>query len=276
MTRSDEPLFEPRIADWLEDDPYAAPDQALDVVLAAFPSIKQRRAWRVPWRVPEMPNSLKLATIAVAAVLAIGGAIWTLGRGSGTGVGGPSPSPASPAASPAPSDSASPGASIPAMTEEFTSPTFGYSLRYPAGWKATATTGAGPLPSQEADIFEPASGGGRFRALSVAVPDGVVVDDWISRYLTMSDVADCSAPRDTLEPVTINGQAGRLRGFCGNPPSPEIEATIVVADRAYLFTLFQFPPEGTASEVEARAFFDAFAATITLNPQDAKDSPSPS
>ena len=60
MTRSDEPLFEPRIADWLEDDPHAAPDQALDVVLAAFPSIKQRRAWRVPWRVPGMTTPLRL------------------------------------------------------------------------------------------------------------------------------------------------------------------------------------------------------------------------
>ena len=50
MTRFDDPLFDPRLADWLEDDPNTAPDQALDVVLASLPSIKQRRAVRVPCR----------------------------------------------------------------------------------------------------------------------------------------------------------------------------------------------------------------------------------
>ena len=59
MNRSDETLFDPRIADWLEDDPHTAPDQALDVVLAAFPSINQRRAWRVPWRFPEMSSAIQ-------------------------------------------------------------------------------------------------------------------------------------------------------------------------------------------------------------------------
>ena len=47
MTRFDDPLFDPRLAEWLEEDPNAAPDQALDVVLASFPSINQRRAVRV-------------------------------------------------------------------------------------------------------------------------------------------------------------------------------------------------------------------------------------
>ena len=59
MNRSDEPLFDPRIADWLEDDPYEAPQQALDVVLAAFPSITQRHAARVPWRFLDMSSPLK-------------------------------------------------------------------------------------------------------------------------------------------------------------------------------------------------------------------------
>ena len=38
MNRSDEPLFDPQIADWLEDDPYEAPQQALE-----------RRARRLPF-----------------------------------------------------------------------------------------------------------------------------------------------------------------------------------------------------------------------------------
>ena len=37
MNRSTEPDFDPRIADWLEDDPNLAPSQALETVLAAYP-----------------------------------------------------------------------------------------------------------------------------------------------------------------------------------------------------------------------------------------------
>ena len=76
MNRSDEPLFDARIAGWLEDDPHAAPDQALDVVLAAFPSIRQRRALRVPWRFNPMSSPLKLAFAAAAVAVVAGGVLF--------------------------------------------------------------------------------------------------------------------------------------------------------------------------------------------------------
>jgi hypothetical protein len=101
MTRSDEPLFEPRIADWLEGDPYTAPDQALDVVLAAFPSIKQRRAWRVPWRIPNMNGMTRIAVTAAAVMAVAIGGLYVFNRGPG-GPGGPTtptPSPTPLAAS---------------------------------------------------------------------------------------------------------------------------------------------------------------------------------
>jgi TolB protein len=75
MIRSDEALFDTRVSDWLEDDPNTAPDQALDVVLAAFPSIKQRRADRVPWRFLDMSSPLKLAFGAAAVAVVVGGVI---------------------------------------------------------------------------------------------------------------------------------------------------------------------------------------------------------
>ena len=75
MNRSDESHFDARIADWLEDDPHAAPNPALDVVLAAFPSIKQRRAARAPWRFPDMSAPLKLAFAAAAVAVVVGGVI---------------------------------------------------------------------------------------------------------------------------------------------------------------------------------------------------------
>ncbi len=137
MTRSDEPLFDPRIADWLEDDPYTAPDQALDVVLAAFPSIKQRRAWRVPWRVPGMTTPLRLGlTAAAVGALAIG-SLLVVNRGpSGPGgPGGPTPS-ATPAPTASPSPSASPSAALldPSTWTTYTSSRYGFSIDHPDDW----------------------------------------------------------------------------------------------------------------------------------------------
>ena len=66
-----DPDFEPRVADWLEDDPDSAPGAVLATVLAAFPSIPQRRASRVPWRFPSMSTFAKVAVAAVA-VIAVG------------------------------------------------------------------------------------------------------------------------------------------------------------------------------------------------------------
>jgi Tol biopolymer transport system component len=72
--RSMDPGFDQRIADWLEDDPANAPDAVLTTVLAAFPSIPQRRAMRAPWRLRPMTLSARLLAAAIAiAVVAAGG-----------------------------------------------------------------------------------------------------------------------------------------------------------------------------------------------------------
>ncbi len=82
MTRHPDPLFDERLADWLEEDPDHAPRETVATVLAAFPSIPQRRALRAPWRFPRM-NRFALAGVAIAAVavIAVGG-LMLLPRGS--------------------------------------------------------------------------------------------------------------------------------------------------------------------------------------------------
>ena len=66
-----DPDFEPRVADWLEADPDLAPAPVLSTVLAAFPSIPQRRVSRVPWRFQTM-NRFALFGAAAAIVVAVG------------------------------------------------------------------------------------------------------------------------------------------------------------------------------------------------------------
>jgi hypothetical protein len=108
--------FEDRLDDWMEDGPNRAPDQVLDTVLAAVPSIPQRRgAWRVPWRsTPMLGFARALAGIAIALALATAALVFLVLRPTGGDVGSsPSPSPAavavaSASASPSPSPTPSP------------------------------------------------------------------------------------------------------------------------------------------------------------------------
>jgi hypothetical protein len=102
------PEFDQRIADWLEADPDHAPPETLETVLAAFPSIPQRRATRVPWRLTTMTRFMPIGAAAVIAIVLAGGALLML-RPNTSNVGtaptaSPSASPSSaPPASPSPS-----------------------------------------------------------------------------------------------------------------------------------------------------------------------------
>jgi Tol biopolymer transport system component len=87
-----------RVADWLEDDPDTAPDAVLDTVLAAFPSIPQRRrlfglAGR---RTGGARAALKFALGAAASVAMALAALEVILPGS-IGVGWPTATPLSPA-----------------------------------------------------------------------------------------------------------------------------------------------------------------------------------
>jgi hypothetical protein len=110
MTHIDETLFDPRVADWLEDDPRRAPDEALDVILAAFPSIKQRRASRVPWRTPVMSSTMRLGLAGAAVVAVAGGAVFLIGLRPNTGPMASTSAGPSSLTSPAPPGSTSSGA----------------------------------------------------------------------------------------------------------------------------------------------------------------------
>ena len=98
MTRPTDPLFDQRIADWLEEDPAHAPSQVLDTVLAALPSIPGPRASRAPRRLLATPSSARwlVAATVVIGVVVFGGALYLL-QPREAAVGNPSemPSPSS-------------------------------------------------------------------------------------------------------------------------------------------------------------------------------------
>ena len=190
MTRSDEPLFEPRIADWLEDDPYTAPDQALDVVLAAFPSIKQRRALRVPWRVPGMNTPLRLGLTAAAVGAVAIGSLFVVNRGASGpgGPGGPTPS-ATPAPTATPAPSPSPAVSADLLDVStwtaFTSSRYGFSLKYPATFEAVPSVFFWRMPDTPGNMFDGFRDEGAVKWLngvSMLLPVGATRDEWYAEY----------------------------------------------------------------------------------------------
>lgn len=269
------------VAAWLEEGPNELPDFTRRAIAVDIRTTRQSRRsiWR-PWRFLALDRA-SLIAVAVLALALTGLTVFVVGPFGGRNVGG-SPSSA-PSASPSPSPSPAPVSPsppapttvpIPAMTQTYVSERHGYSISYPADWNTFSATDPWSPPAWKAggegeapfDFLEAPEPSPWFRAASAALPEGLPsVNDWIDEYLTFSSVPGCAPPRETWELVLIDGAPGRLRDSCG-----EVEATVVLEGRVYMFTLF------LGEVTNGRELFDAFAATIDLRPEDATlPSPSP-
>ena len=150
---------------------------------------------------------------------------------------------------------------FPGLTSTFVSPTNGYSFKYhDRGGLAPATELWDPVNDpvetgldNRFDAVETGLGA-YFRGASTEIPDGVSIDEWVDDYVL---AGGCGVPRSQQAGITIDGQPGRIAA-CAN----RIEATVVAGGRLYLFTLLHGRPD-------ARAFFDAWVATIDLRPETA-------
>ena len=243
MTRREEQLFDPRVAEWLEDDPNTAPDQALDVVLAAFPSIKQRHAARVPWRYPDMTTPVRVGLTAAAVVVAAVGGIWALGPRFDTSVGNPAgPWESGPTPSGETRPTGSPVASEPGRptTTTFKSQLYGYTVDHPVAFTATAATEpwqVGALIGNEQPWVDRFFGQtGAFVGIATqALPAGTTADAWMADYAEALVGRACTGPVSAWTDTTVNGAAGRrlefeCEGFDG------LEVVWVDADRGWVIT----------------------------------------
>ncbi len=267
MTRPDtDPDFEPRVADWLEADPDSAPAAVLGIVLAALPSIPQRRALRVPWRFPTM-NSFAKVAIAAVAVVAVGTVGVIALRPGGTGNVGSAPTPTpTPAPTPtlAPTPTPAPSPTAPPLTGSFTSSIHGISLSYPAGWSTRSATepwttvGKPYFTDPSLDVlYDPAPDANLFVGVASQPLAGKTGDQWTADFL-----GDCPP----TEPVTIDGAAGHMSDL------PCIIATVTSGGRGYFVWLYT--PDSNEGFVFApydRAWFEQLLATVDLRPEDAVD-----
>ena len=150
------------------------------------------------------------------------------------------------------------------MGSTFVSPSNGFSFKYPRGAPAPAEEPWDPVTHPAIDdhsggpyddAFDVVETGyaAVLKGASTEIPDGVSIDEWVDEYVSPGGCGELS---DQAE-ISIDGQSGRI-SECPD----QIRATVVAGGRLYLFTLLH-------ARSDARAFFDAFAATIDLTPETA-------
>ena len=229
MTRSIDPLFDPRLADWLEEDDSTAPEQALEIVLASFPSIKQRPAVRVPWRTTSMSSTLRLGLAAAVMVAAAIGGIYFLGSRSDSSVAGP--------------ETPSPSVSGPAGNRStFTSTQYGYSVEYPTPYAAVPATETWPADGQIGPeepwvdrFFGPNSPSAFVLIAAQSRPEGATDEAFRTAYKELVAERECPVPLDAWTDATVaNGPAERAEFECGG--SQAVELIWIIGGTGYVIS----------------------------------------
>ena len=151
---------------------------------------------------------------------------------------------------------------IPTLSATFTSPTMGYSVRYPAGWATTPAAEKWPLgktsfwDTPDGDRLE--GDGAGFRGTSQALGPGMSTKQWIDQYIASS------MPCGTREQVPVGDQVGTIDlNDCtgmGRLGGRVFDVAVVSGGRGYNFTM-----EGRVD----RGFFLAMLATVSFSPQTA-------
>jgi hypothetical protein len=270
MNDQDRASFDPRIADWLEDDPNTAPEQTLDIVLAAFPSIRQRHAMRLPRRFPTM-SMPKLALGAAVVVAVVAGGFMIIRPPSSV----PAVGPPGPTASPIPSGSAAVDTSA---WKTFISARYGFSYAYPPDFASAPSSTFWIIPETSAtsiaewDAVSARGSAPTWWGASVALPSGQNFETWVAAYhrgqVNPSEPVACDQTKAPNEPIVIDGQPARLRVGCG-----EMEALLDLDGRVYSFSGVNMGGTGSLVSPALERQFRVWLTTIHLDPATAVQPP---
>ena len=153
----------------------------------------------------------------------------------------------------------------------FVSPINGYSFKYfdrrggfePATELWDPANDPSPVEGRvdEFDVVETGHGA-FFMSASTKIPEGVSVDEWIDEAVGKYLSPGCYGPRSEQEPITIDGEPGRISHEC----FADVTATAVKDGRLYLFMMAHSAP----TRPEARHVFEAWIDTIELTPETAE------
>ena len=142
------------LRDYFADDGLTAPDHVLDVVEGRIGRLRQRRSWRLPWRLQTMNSSIRLAAGLTAAIV-VAVVAWQLLPGRQNGIGGPgSPTPTlAPSVQPAPTVIPLPDDTLEAgryrFDLSFVEPGLVVDADFPAGWHGHPGVVAATSPDGE-------------------------------------------------------------------------------------------------------------------------------
>lgn len=272
------------VAAWLDEGPTDLPDVTRRAILTALPTTRQaRRGLLAPWRFTHMTTFARAVTMVLVAVVAVGTAALLAGPRS---VGGPSSS-ALPSPIPSGTSTAIPASDppLPTLDTTFVSPSYGFELRYPAGW--TVNRGHGPWPfgttlgpgdSLTDSIVTP---GGLYRmrisGVSIALPAGTTMEAFrafASPYSAPFQPDPCPPIAPLPTPVLIDVQSApgknptkvaAVVSINGCDALAELgghvyDIEVIAGGRGYEFTL-----DGHLTPRDALAWL----ATIKLDPANA-------
>lgn len=239
-------LFDDRIAEWLEDDPTIAPGLVLETVLAAVPSISQRRA-RGPFGGVLFGPGLRFApagaVLVVAALVILGLALSVIGP------------PTAPTPAPLPT---------PIPLVNFDSPLYGYVISHPEGWLVTAAderiigTNAPFVGTGVADEFHGVLGGPTSNATIVAamseVAEGMTLDAWMEQ----TAIAECGTPTQPQETIEVAGQPATVSTFAQCNGYFHIWVTFVRGNHGFHVVWLNF----NGTEIADRQLLDRILATF--------------
>ena len=260
--------FEPIARAFMASGPTQLADRVLERSLADVHHTRQRRVLlRAPWRTPDVNIYGKLAAAAVVVV-----ALGALGVSLLSG-GAPAPN-ESPAASlessptPEPTPTPDPEATVPPLSESFTSNLHGISMAIPEGWSVLPATeeawdgAAFPNygdPSVDGIKSPPLPDGSLWLMVASKPLEGADPDQWPADQF---EAAGCST---VTVPATVDGATGLIGAEFDRS---DCSAAFVTLDgRGYMIRLY----DSSGLPGYDRAWFDVVLATVDLRPEDAVD-----